>query len=91
MKENLEIIISGRVQGVGYRYFVQLKAAEHQISGYVRNLPTGDVMVVAEGEQIDLETFVDHLKAGPTRAVVRKVTLSRSPYTGSYDGFIVKY
>jgi len=91
MKENLEIIISGRVQGVGYRYFVQLKAAEHHISGYVRNLPSGDVMVVAEGEKADLETFCDHLKAGPTRSVVRKVTLSRSPFTDSYEGFIVKY
>ncbi len=90
MKENLEIIVSGRVQGVGYRYFVQLKAADHQISGFVRNLPSGEVMVVAEGELPDLETFLDHLKKGPTRAVVSKLTVSRSPYTGNWTGFSVK-
>jgi acylphosphatase len=91
MKKNLEIVVSGRVQGVGYRYFVQLKATENQISGFVRNLPSGEVMVVAEGELSDLETFLDHLKNGPARAVVTKMTVSRSPYTGNWTGFSVKY
>ncbi len=46
-----KFLISGEVQGVGYRFFAQRAAARHQVVGYVRNLPDGRVEAVAEGER----------------------------------------
>jgi acylphosphatase len=52
------VLYSGRVQGVGFRYTTQRLAAGYPIAGYVRNLPTGEVELVAEGEAEDVETFL---------------------------------
>jgi len=90
MKSNYEIIVEGRVQGVGYRYFVRLKAVELNLSGYARNSYDGKVIVVAEGEKEDLDTLVDYLWLGPPLARVRDITVSRSPYSGNYGGFHIQ-
>ncbi len=87
MKSNYEICVEGRVQGIGYRYFARLKALELNLSGYARNTPDGEVIVVAEGETEDLDTLVDYLWLGPPLARVRNVTVSRSPYSGNFRGF----
>ena len=89
MRFNYEITIEGKVQGVGYRYFVRARALELDLSGYARNLPDGKVAVVAEGDKKDLDTLVDYLKTGPPRARVKEVTISISPFTGNYKGFFI--
>jgi acylphosphatase len=91
MKSNYEITVHGKVQGVGFRYFAQKKAAEFNITGYVRNMPGRVVLIVAEGENTDMETFVDHMRMGPTMARVNQVSVSKSPYTGSFSAFEVRY
>ncbi|HKI88828.1 MAG TPA: acylphosphatase, partial [Draconibacterium sp.] len=60
-----EINIKGRVQGVGFRYFTQKKANEFHIKGWVKNSPDGRVEIVAQGDETDVNTFIDHLKMGP--------------------------
>ncbi|NOX90547.1 MAG: acylphosphatase [Calditrichaeota bacterium] len=70
MKKALHIIIKGRVQGVGYRWFVRERARDHGISGYVRNLPNGDVEVLAQGEEEKLNLFITELNRGPAFAHV---------------------
>jgi acylphosphatase len=78
----LHVIIHGRVQGVCYRMFVAKKAAELALTGYVRNLPTGeDVEVQAEGEKEQLENLIEQLKIGPPAAIVEKVTPIWSKFT----------
>jgi len=52
------VIYSGQVQGVGFRYTAQGLAAGYPIAGYVRNLPTGEVELVAEGEADSVEAFL---------------------------------
>jgi acylphosphatase len=91
MKSNYEITVHGKVQGVGFRYFAQKKAAEFNITGYVRNMPGRVVLIVAEGENTDMDTFVDHMRMGPTMARVNQVSVSKSPYTGSFSAFEVRY
>ncbi len=81
--------IEGKVQGVGYRYFVRARALELDLSGYARNLPDGKVVVVAEGDKKELDTLVDYLKRGPSRARVNEVMISASPFTGNYTGFFI--
>jgi acylphosphatase len=91
MKSNYEICVEGRVQGVGYRYFARIKASELNLTGYTRNSPEGNVIVVAEGEKEDLDTLVDYLWLGPPLARVRHITVSRLPYSGNLEDFHIQF
>jgi acylphosphatase len=66
-------IVQGRVQGVGYRWFARDTARRLGVKGYVRNLPDGDVEVVAVGDRAVLETLVGRLQRGPGYAYVTDV------------------
>ena len=91
MKSHYEITVKGRVQGVGYRFFVKSKAAELKLKGYARNSYDGNVIIEAEGEKTDLDTFVDYLWLGPPLARVSRVDIAPAPYTNQYDDFIIKF
>ena len=82
-------VIQGRVQGVGYRYFVLRHAEELGVAGYARNQPDGTVEVVAEGEQGALAQFEDHLKHGPSFARVSGVEREAIAERGA-SGFHVR-
>jgi acylphosphatase len=88
---SLQATVHGYVQGVFFRAFVSHWAEELGLSGYVRNLPTGAVEVVAEGEKKQLEKLISHLKVGPPSAKVEKVVANWSEYSGNYSGFSVRY
>ncbi len=62
---SLRATVRGRVHGVFFRAFVEDRARELNLYGYVRNRPDGTVEVRAEGERPKLEKLVEHLKAGP--------------------------
>ena len=81
--------VNGRVQGVGYRYFVLREAEALGISGFARNLPDGRVEVVAEGPGEDLERFEDRLRRGPAFATVTGVERVESAPRGD-TGFPVR-
>jgi len=84
------LIIGGRVQGVGFRYFVRHKAEELHISGWVRNTPDGKVEIEAEGEPRNLETFIDWMRIGPSRAVIRSFSVSEITPLRNFNNFIVR-
>ncbi len=75
-------LVSGNVQGVGYRAFAQRKAQELGLSGYAENLRDGRVEVVAEGPKEDLEQFLRFLRQGPRLARVEQVEAQWSEATG---------
>lgn len=79
--------VTGRVQGVGYRRFVQRHAARLGLTGYAANLEDGDVEVVAEGPAEALDELEAVLRRGPTMA--RVATLRTEPLEGEpqYEGF----
>jgi acylphosphatase len=60
-----KLLISGQVQGVGFRYFTQRSAAKHQVRGYVRNLPDGRVEAWAQGSEKAVAEFTRDVTAGP--------------------------
>jgi acylphosphatase len=66
-------LISGRVQGVGYRYFASRLAAEYQLCGSVRNLPDGGVEVCIQGEEKTLDRMISFLRVGPPGARVDRI------------------
>lgn len=82
-------IISGIVQGVGYRYFAYRQAAVYDITGYVRNLPDGSVEVFAEGPKSQLEVFLGDLKRGPQFSQVEKVEVNWQEYDEKYKKFFI--
>lgn len=82
--------VEGRVQGVGFRYFVRTEAMRLQLNGWVRNERDGTVAVVAEGPRVDLDTLVDRLRVGPPTAAVRHVTVSRTDVQGEEQGFRIR-
>ena len=69
----LHAIVHGDVQGVGFRYFVQRRADEVGLAGWVRNRPEGTVELVAEGGRPALERFLQQLGRGPGAASVERV------------------
>lgn len=66
-------IVSGRVQGVGFRYWAQQEASDRDLVGYVRNLPNGDVEAVLVGEEMTVNLMLDLLWEGPLVAKVKGV------------------
>jgi acylphosphatase len=77
-------VVSGEVQGVGFRFFTQRVAARHQVVGYVRNLPDGRVEAYAEGTPESIEGFKHDLAAGPQYARVEQVEEVSIEPTGQY-------
>ncbi len=67
------ITVKGKVQGVGFRYFVYRNALAIGVNGFVKNMPNGDVYVEAQGSQEQLDEFIRTCKMGPSRARVDKV------------------
>jgi acylphosphatase len=90
MKAARKFLISGRVQKVGYRYFAQRAAAQHQVTGYVHNLPDGRVEIVAEGPLESVEAFKHDLAAGPTFSEVENIEELTVEPTGLYSHFRVE-
>jgi acylphosphatase len=83
-------LISGRVQGVGFRYFTEASARREGILGWVRNTPDGCVEVVAEGDAEALERFERSLRHGPRGARVERVDVDDTMPAGRETGFTVK-
>jgi len=80
--ERLTALVSGTVQAVGYRAFVQRHARDLGLQGQVENLADGRVEVVAEGPRDALETLLVHLRNGPVHALVDSVELSWGEASG---------
>jgi acylphosphatase len=84
-------VISGRVQGVGYRYFAVQAARKCGVSGTVRNLPDGRVEVVAEGSAQAVADLRSKLEEGPSLARVARIDESELQPTGRYTRFDVTF
>jgi acylphosphatase len=85
--ERLHAIVHGDVQGVGFRYFVQRKAQQIGLSGWVRNNDDGTVELVAEGTRTQLEDLRRVLEDGPSLARVDRVETKWSEGTGNLGRF----
>lgn len=83
--------VTGRVQGVGYRYFVTDGAIKFKISGYVRNMPEGSVQVVAEAGESLLLQFIRYLYAeGDPVICVTGLNVEWSTATGEFTEFVIR-
>jgi len=83
-------VISGRVQGVGFRYFAQGWANQLGVSGYVENLWSGNVEVYAVGDAVAMEEFKRRLAEGPRMARVKGFEEMEEPVDESYTRFSIE-
>ena len=86
----LHATIRGRVQGVGFRAFVEYTASQLGLTGWVRNRWDGSVEVLAEGERSVLEQFLAALQRGPRGSHVMDVQLDWGLAGDNYPGFFVR-
>lgn len=86
----LDARVSGRVHGVGFRYFTYREAQALRVVGWVANLPDGSVRCVAEGPRDDLEALLARLREGPPAAIVEGVSTAWMPATGGFSSFGVR-
>jgi acylphosphatase len=87
----LHAIVHGRVQGVSFRYYTQLRARELGLTGYVRNVWDGTVEVAAEGSRSALDELLAFLHKGPRAAFVTQVDVQWPAPTGGFHHFEVRY
>ena len=88
--KSMYLVISGRVQGVGFRYFVRQKALEMQISGWVKNTSDGKLEIEAEGENQNLDAFIEWMRIGPSRAIIRSFSNSEITPIRNFTNFIIR-
>lgn len=86
----VEIVVSGLVQGVGFRYFVLRNALDRNIKGYTKNLYNGEVYTVAEGSKDQLEIFAEKLKHGPQHAQVTGFNVKWTNAVHEFNTFEIK-
>jgi acylphosphatase len=91
MKKAIHMIIKGRVQGVGFRWFAVDNARKMNVTGYVKNLLSGDVEVVAEGDEAQLDAFYALISKGPPFSHVTDVGLKDREVSGEFKEFYVEY
>ena len=91
-QERLTARVTGRVQGVGFRWWVRRQATALELTGWVMNADDErNLDVVAEGAPESLAELEGRVRQGPPGAIVESVDARRGPATGEFDGFgIVK-
>ncbi len=88
--KHLSVKVFGRVQGVFFRHSAKQKAKELGIKGFVRNEPDGTVYIEAEGEEENLEQFLDWCHRGPFLAKVKKVEFVFKSGIKNFDDFVIE-
>lgn len=85
-----QVFCAGRVQGVGYRYFVLRKASALGVTGWVRNLGDGRVEAVFEGSPEAVAQAIEWCRIGPPHSQVRDVQVRKSTPTGDFHNFAIR-
>mgnify|MGYP000109055231 FL=1 len=92
MKKAARFVVQGTVQGIFFRQFVKGHADELKLRGFVRNLESGEVEVIAEGEAEGLGRLNEFLKTGPEHAQIRGVKVEEKKWSGDFSEFkILKF
>ena len=87
MPARLQVLFSGRVQGIGFRYTVKQTALGYEVTGWVKNLADGRVELLVEGERGELEAFQAAILEAGLRRFIRETQSEWSDGTGEFRGF----
>lgn len=84
-RRHINITISGRVQGVAFRYSARSMALHMGLKGFVKNMPDGDVYIEVEGSPVQADEFLSWCREGPSRAHVKSVFFTEGTWRGFQD------
>lgn len=84
------LLISGRVQGVAFRHYTSQFAQGQGVSGWVRNLPSGEVEALLEGEADAVRRVIDWCRQGPPAASVSEVKIAWGTFRGEFLDFVIR-
>ena len=90
-KATVRLVITGFVQGVGFRWFCLREAQALNLTGWVKNRPDGAVECEAHGERNLLTTFITSLEKGPANAHVERVEQNWLEHPGQYSSFEIRH
>lgn len=90
MRVARRLLISGRVQGVGFRYFIEARASAEGVHGWVRNLPDGRVEALVEGDEESVDRVEAAARRGPSSADVDDVIVEMTTPSGRATGFSIR-
>lgn len=88
--ERRTVHYDGHVQGVGFRYTAQASARGHPVTGFVRNLPNGQVELIVEGSRDALDRFLGKL-AQRMAGYITHTSVDQAPATGEFDSFGIRH
>ncbi len=86
----VRVFVSGRVQGVGFRYTAADRARDLGLAGWVRNLFDGRVEVFAQGTSANLDVYLSWLDLGPSAAEVTGISIREAPPRPGFSGFEIR-
>jgi acylphosphatase len=89
--KQIHVNVSGNVQGVGFRYFSQMKAVQYNIRGWVRNCEDGSVEIVAEGTEDNLQLYLEDVRKGNPFSTVDDIMVKEIDEIKGYHSFKIKY
>jgi acylphosphatase len=90
-EKRAEIIVNGLVQGVGFRYFVYRESEKLGLKGYVKNLYTGEVLTVVEGNKEMIDELFKKLKVGPSHASVKNANINWDGTKNEFTHFEIRH
>ena len=89
--KTFRLLISGRVHGVGFRYFAYDRAAQFMVKGYVQNTQDNKVEIICQGRKSVLDSFILSVKKGPALAYISEFILEEIASFSLYDYFEIKH
>lgn len=90
-KIRAHVVITGRVQGVCFRAETQRVANNYALTGWVRNMPDGNVEAIFEGQEEDVGKMIRWCHKGPPHAHVQAVSIKNEPFRDEFDRFSISY
>lgn len=88
--KTIKAIVSGKVQGVGFRMYTRQKAQQLSVRGYVRNLANGDVEIVATGETEGINALLEWASSGSPSAIVNNLEVEVITDIKEFEGFEIR-
>jgi len=90
-EKRAEIIANGLVQGVGFRYFIIRNAESLNLKGYTKNLYTGEIITVVEGNRANIEELFKRIRIGPSHASVHNCNINWEESKNEFTHFEIKF
>ena len=91
VEESVHILVTGKVQGVFFRQATKVIAIKNKVTGWVKNLENGQVEILFEGDDKNVNSVIDWCHNGPANSRVDEIKIKQQEFSGQYSNFEVLY